>query len=59
MSRPDVMSRRLFLCTTPGKKTSGNHQLQTVAAACGYDLVMHHNALADAEACAMIAMQLL
>ena len=32
-----------------------NHQLQTVAAACGYDLVQHHHALADAEACAWIA----
>ena len=28
-----------------------NHQLQTVAAYCGYDLTQHHNALADAEAC--------
>ena len=36
-----------------------NHQLQTVAAACGYDLVNHHHALADAEACAHIAMQIL
>ena len=32
-----------------------NHQLQTVAAACGYDLTQHHHALADAEACAWIA----
>ena len=36
-----------------------NHQLQTVAAACGYDLTNHHHALADAEACAHIAMELL
>ena len=36
-----------------------NHQLQTVAAACGYDLANHHHALADAEACAHIAMLLL
>ena len=33
-----------------------NHQLQTCAAACGFDLLHHHNALADAEACAYIAM---
>ena len=46
-------SRRHFGCRLP------NHQLQTVAAACGYDLVNHHHALADAEACAVIAMQLL
>ena len=32
-----------------------NHQLHTVAAACGYRLENHHNALADAEACAWIA----
>ena len=36
-----------------------NHQLQTVAAACGYNLTRHHNALADAEACAHIAYRLL
>ncbi len=36
-----------------------NHQLQTVAAACGYDLQNHHHALADAEACAAIALYLL
>ena len=36
-----------------------NHQLHTVAAACGYDLGNHHHALADAEACAAIALKLL
>ncbi len=36
-----------------------NHQLQTVAAACGYNLTNHHHALADAEACAYIALKLL
>lgn len=36
-----------------------NHQLHTVAEDCGYMLLNHHNALADAEACAEIAMQLL
>ena len=36
-----------------------NHQLQTVASACGYDLTRHHHALADAEACAWIAKELL
>lgn len=35
-----------------------NHQLHTVAAACGYDLTRHHHALADAEACAAIALYL-
>lgn len=36
-----------------------NHQLHTVAAECGYNLENHHNALADAEACAAIAMRIL
>lgn len=36
-----------------------DHQLQTVAEYCGYDLAHHHHALADAEACAAIALQLL
>lgn len=36
-----------------------NHQLHTVAARCGYDLKQHHHALADAEACAAIAMEIL
>ena len=36
-----------------------NYQLHTVAAACGYDLQNHHHALADAEACAAIALYLL
>ena len=46
-------SRKYFGCSLP------NHQLQTVAAACGYDMIHHHHALADAEACAHIAIKLL
>ena len=46
-------SRRHFGCSLP------NHQLQTVAAVCGYDLTNHHHALADAEACAAIALKIL
>ena len=46
-------SRRHFGYSLP------NHQLQTVAAACGYDLKRHHHALADAEACAWIAREIL
>lgn len=36
-----------------------NHQLHTVAAVCGYQLDNHHHALADAEACAWIAWEIL
>ena len=46
-------SRRQFGQSLP------NYQLQTVAAACGYDLQNHHHALADAEACAAIALYIL
>lgn len=53
-----------FLCTCRAArrvfgKSLPNHQLQTVAAQCGYDLRQHHNALADAEACAWIAREIL
>lgn len=36
-----------------------NHQLHIVAEYCGYDLINHHHALADAEACAAIAMKII
>jgi DNA polymerase-3 subunit epsilon len=36
-----------------------NYQLHTISALCSYDLTNHHHALADAEACAMIAMRIL
>lgn len=46
-------SRQIFGHSLP------NHQLQTTAAACGFDLGAHHHALADAEACAAIALKLI
>lgn len=54
-----------FLCTLVAARklwkrgTLENYQLQTVAQECGYDLRNHHNALADAEACAAIAVRIL
>ena len=36
-----------------------NHRLSTVAMHCGFSLTNHHHAQADAEACAMIALQTL
>ncbi len=48
------------LCASRRKlRNLPNHQLQTVAAACGYCLENHHHALADAEACARIAIEIL
>jgi DNA polymerase-3 subunit epsilon len=46
-------SRRVFGKSLP------NHKLGTVAARVGFDLVNHHHALADAEACAHIALKIL
>ena len=46
-------SRRVFGAELP------NHKLETVAARCGYGLKQHHHALADAEACAAIALRIL
>ena len=48
-----TVARRQFGHSLP------NHQLHTVAAACGYDLQNHHHALADAEACATIALYII
>lgn len=36
-----------------------NHKLPTVARHCGYELEHHHHALADAEACAAIALEVI
>lgn len=51
-----------FLCTLAASRRKLSlpcHRLNVVAAACGYDLEHHHHALADAEACAAIAMKIL
>lgn len=54
----------VFHCTCrASRRTFGdelpNHQLHTVAERCGYNLMRHHHALADAEACAYIAMKII
>lgn len=50
-----------FLCTLRASrlriKGLPNYRLHTVAQACGYRLERHHHALADAEACAEIALR--
>lgn len=60
MEYPDY----IFHCTCQASrrkfgKELPNHQLQTVAARCGYNLTQHHHALADAEACAQIAIEII
>jgi DNA polymerase-3 subunit epsilon len=54
----------LFQCTCKAaRRVFGNilpdHRLPTVAKKCGFKLLTHHNALADAEACAVIAQKIL
>ena len=52
-----------FYCTYQAArrqlKLLPNYQLDTVAAYCGYCMTNHHHALADAEACARIALYIL
>ena len=52
-----------FYCTCVASRKAfphaENHQLHTISELCGYHLTNHHNALADAEACAWIAREIL
>lgn len=51
-----------FHCTLQKSRKvwpEGRHTLDVIAARCGYNLKNHHHALADAEACAAIALQIL
>lgn len=51
-----------FYCTCVASRRvwpKGSHTLDVIAARCGYDLSSHHHALADAEACAAIALEIL
>ena len=52
-----------FLCTLAASRRClrhlPSHCLDVVASACGYDMTNHHHSLADAEACAAIALKIL
>lgn len=50
-----------FYCTLIKSRQvwpGGHHNLDIIAERCGYDLKNHHHALADAEACAAIALKI-
>ena len=50
-----------FCCTLVKSRRvwpTGRHNLDVIAERCGYNLSRHHHALADAEACAAIAIKL-
>ena len=52
----------VFYCTCVASRMrwpGGHHNLDIIAARCGYNLKNHHHALADAEACAAIALEIL
>lgn len=58
MDYPDYQ----FHCTCIASRRvwpEGHHNLDIIAARCGYNLENHHHALADAEACAAIAIKIL
>ena len=59
MDYPDYVFYDTLCCSRRKLPSLANHQLQTVAAACGFQLENHHHALADAEACAWIAREIL
>ena len=51
-----------FYCTLKKSREvwpEGRHNLDIIAERCGYNLENHHHALADAEACARIAVEIL
>ena len=51
-----------FYCTCIASRKrwpGGHHNLDIIATRCGYDLKNHHHALAEAEACAAIALEIL
>jgi len=51
-----------FYCTMQKSRKvwpGGRHNLDVIAQRCGYNLQNHHHALADADACAAIALEIL
>jgi len=59
MDYPDYEFHCTCIASRRKMKWLPNHQLHTVAEACGFHLENHHHALADAEACAWIAREIL
>lgn len=59
MDYPDYVFYDTLKASRKAFTDAPNHQLHTIAALCGYDLKNHHHALADAEAAAAIAIEIL
>lgn len=59
MDYPDYEFHCTYLASRKAFPHAENHQLHTISALCGYELADHHHALADADACATIALEIL
>ena len=59
MDYPDYVFYDTLSASRKALPGLADHKLHTVAAVCGYCLNNHHHALADAEACAWIAREIL
>ncbi len=59
MDYPDYEFHCTCIAARRAFPNAPNHQLHTISALCGYQLNNHHHALADAEACAWIAREIL
>ena len=59
MDYPDYVFYDTLKASRKAFPDAPNHQLHTIAALCGFDLKNHHHALADAEAAAAIAIEIL
>lgn len=59
MDYPDYEFHCTYQAARRAFPQAENHQLHTISALCGYELENHHHALADADACAAIALGIL
>ena len=59
MDYPDYEFHCTYQAARRAFPQAENHQLHTISALCGYELENHHHALADADACAAIALEIL
>lgn len=59
MDYPEYEFHCTYLAARKAFPHADNHQLHTISSLCGFHLENHHNALADAEACAAIAKEIL
>ena len=59
MDYPDYEFHCTCVASRKAFPEAENHQLHIISELCGYHLANHHHALADAEACAWIAREIL